>query len=72
MPETELHKAARDGDKDGLQDLLQQGLNINEKGAQGRTALHRALGGGHVDCVRFLIEKGADLAVAAAPSFDLR
>ena len=25
-----------------------------------RTALHRALGGGHAECARFLIENGAD------------
>ena len=60
MPETELHKAARDGDKDGVEDLIRQGLNVNEQGAQGRTALHRALGGGHADCARLLIDKGAD------------
>ena len=35
MPETDLHKAARDGDKDELSALLEQGLNVNEKGAQG-------------------------------------
>ena len=35
MPETDLHKAARDGDMDELQSLLQQGLSVNEKGAQG-------------------------------------
>ena len=35
MPETDLHKAARDGDKDEIDALIQQGLNVNEKGAQG-------------------------------------
>ena len=60
MPETELHKAARDGSLDELKALLDEGLEVNEKGAQGRTALHRALGGGHTECARFLISKGAD------------
>ena len=45
MPETELHKAARDGDVDSIEMLVTQGLKVNEKGAQGRTPLHRALGG---------------------------
>ena len=63
MPETELHKAARDGDKDNIEMLLSSGLNINEKGAQGRTPLHRALDGAHVEAVRFLISKGADVAM---------
>ena len=35
MPETELHKAARDGDKDEVEHLLSTGLDVNEKGAQG-------------------------------------
>jgi len=61
MPETDLHKAARDGNTDECDELIQQGLNVNEKGAQGRTALHRALGGGFHECAEFLIEKGADV-----------
>jgi hypothetical protein len=35
MPETKLHHAARDGDKMELEALLQEGLKVNEKGAQG-------------------------------------
>ena len=35
MPETELHKAARDGNLDEIQGLIADGVNINEKGAQG-------------------------------------
>ena len=53
-------RGALAGDKDEIESLLQQGLNVNEQGAQGRTALHRALGGGHAECARFLIENGAD------------
>jgi ankyrin repeat protein len=47
-----------------LESLLAGGLEVNEKGAQGRTALHRALGGGHAECARFLISKGADAGQA--------
>lgn len=35
MPETDLHKAARDGNKDEIEALINEGLNVNEKGAQG-------------------------------------
>ena len=64
MPnDTELHKAARDGDRDGLEDLLRQGQDINAQGAQGRTALHRALGMGSLECATFLMDKGADATV---------
>lgn len=63
MPETELHKAARDGDVDSIEMLCTQGLNVNEKGAQGRTPLHRALGGANVEAVRLLISKGADATI---------
>ena len=37
MPETELHKAARDGDLNEVTSLIdEEKLNVNEKGAQGR------------------------------------
>ena len=40
MPETALHKAARDGSMDEVQDLIASGaLDINEKGAQGEFEL---------------------------------
>lgn len=56
MPQdTALHKAANENDKDGVQDELAKGTNVDEPGAQGRTALHRALGAGYVDLARFLI-----------------
>ena len=61
MPmDTPLHKAAKDGDIDEMQDVLKTGVGINEPGAQGRTALHRALGGGFTAASEFLIEQGAD------------
>ena len=65
MPETELHKAARDGDLNEVTSLIdEEKLNVNEKGAQGRTALHRALGSGHHECAQLLISKGADVNIS--------
>ena len=64
MPmDTDLHKAAKDGDIDAMKDCLAENIGINEQGAQGRTALHRALGGGFMEASAFLIEKGADPAM---------
>ncbi|KOO25544.1 ankyrin repeat protein, partial [Chrysochromulina tobinii] len=60
MPESSLHKAARDGNRHEIEALINEGLNVNETGAQGRTALHRALGGGFTECAQLLIEEGAD------------
>ncbi|KAL1519073.1 hypothetical protein AB1Y20_003340 [Prymnesium parvum] len=65
MPmDTALHKAAKDGDIDGIKDCLADKIGINEQGAQGRTALHRALGGGFDEASAFLIENGADPMVS--------
>ena len=65
MPmDTELHKAAKDGDIDAMKDCLADKVGINDQGAQGRTALHRALGGGFVEAASFLMEQGADPMIA--------
>jgi len=67
MPaDTELHKAARDGDKELAEDLLRGGADVNAIGAQGRTALHRALGGGFVEMCRYLIDNKAEVSVVDA------
>lgn len=46
--------------------MLNEGIDIDALGAQGRTALHRALGGGHCDVARLLIEQGAMVTVIDA------
>lgn len=62
MPQdTELHKCAKDGDAGTSLDLIQDGVDVNAKGAQGRTALHRALGGGFVECTKVLLDNGANV-----------
>jgi ankyrin repeat protein len=67
MPQdTDLHKCAKDGDTAGIMDLLQQGAAVNAQGAQGRTALHRALGGGFHECSAVLLDGDADAAMVDA------
>lgn len=48
-----------------LQELLNRGLGINDKGHYGRTPLSCAIiGGGHTEIVRFLLEQEADVTIA--------
>ena len=64
MPsDTDLHKAANQGDAAEVQELLAEGADVDAPGAQERTALHRALGSGHVEVAQILLEKGADPTV---------
>ena len=63
-----LHIASRFGILPLAEKLLEGFTNkakcfrsINEKDADGRTALHRAAGGGHLAIARLLLEKGADI-----------
>ncbi len=58
-------KAAYDGDIATLKALLAQGVDVNSWEVtathQGVTALHQAASNLHLDCVRLLIESGADV-----------
>mmetsp|Transcript_24767 Transcript_24767/g.63095 ORF Transcript_24767/g.63095 Transcript_24767/m.63095 type:complete len:192 (+) Transcript_24767:20-595(+) len=64
MPvDSELHKAAKDGLTDDCVSILSEGvIDVNALGAQNRTALHRALGGGFPECAKALMDQGADPA----------
>ena len=45
MPkDKEIHKAAYKGDIAAVEDILDNGEDVNAAGAQNRTALHRAVG----------------------------
>lgn len=59
MPQdTNLHKAAYKGDIAAVEDLLASGEDVNARGAQQRTPLHRAVGKGHNSVVQLLVQKG--------------
>lgn len=61
MPnDTELHRAANQGEYDEVAALLEGGAEVDARGAQGRTALHRALGAGETATAKLLIEHNAD------------
>ena len=59
----EFFAAARKGDSAALKALLDKGVNVNVKTRYGATALSYACDKGHVEVVRLLIERGADVNV---------
>ena len=56
-----LRKAAAEGDTGEVIALVGKSADVNAKGKHGRTALIEAAGGGHIETVRVLLEKGADV-----------
>lgn len=65
--EERLFKAARHGDRAGVERSLAAGAKVNAAApVDGKTALFRAAIFGHVDVVRVLLEHGADPAVVGA------
>lgn len=59
---TAAHFAAWDGKLDVLTLLKDAGANIDIQGNDDRTPLHLACSSGHENCVKFLLEAGADKA----------
>jgi ankyrin repeat protein len=57
---TPLQKAAEKGDLHVVTALVAAGARVNDTGGAGRTPIHYALPG-HLDMMRLLIEKGADV-----------
>lgn len=55
--------AAGLGNPSVMDDLLKYGVDINARGKQGRTALMAAVNFGHIEAVKFLLQKGANLAI---------
>ena len=54
--------AGRTGNQQGLASMLDVGFDISAQDQQGFTALHWAAWYGHLECVKFLIDRGASLA----------
>ena len=59
-----LFEAARTGDRARVAALLDSGVNVNAQSRYGVTALGFAADRGHLDVVRLLVERGADVNVA--------
>jgi ankyrin repeat protein len=59
----QLQDAARKGDAAAVRKLLDEGIDVNTKFRYNATALFYACDHGHVDVVKVLLEKGADLTV---------
>jgi hypothetical protein len=59
----QLQDAARKGDAAAVRKLLDEGVDVNTKFRYGATALFFACDHGHVDVVKVLLDKGADLTV---------
>ncbi|XP_043927086.1 ankyrin repeat domain-containing protein 42 [Protopterus annectens] len=59
------HVAAFKGDLATLKQLIENGvININERDDRGSTPMHKAAGQGHLNCLQWLIEMGADHNIA--------
>jgi ankyrin repeat protein len=56
-----LLEAASDGNLDGVEEALQQGADVNARGALGDAALNLAAQRGHKEVVQRLLDKGADI-----------
>jgi len=59
----QLQEAARKGDAATVVKLLAEGVDVNTKFRYGTTALFFACDHGHVDVVKVLLDRGADLTV---------
>jgi serine/threonine protein kinase len=58
---SEFLNAAWNGDKRTMEDLLDQGVNVNARDSMGRTALMLAASKGHGGAAKFLIKRGANV-----------
>ena len=68
MATTQLHLAARDGNVERVQEIIegrngQVKVSINTQNAIGQTPIHLAAKWGRLDVMKFLIEAGADLEI---------
>jgi len=59
----QFQDAARKGDAAAVKKLLDEGVDVNAKFRYNATALFYACDHGHIDVVRVLLDRGADMAV---------
>jgi hypothetical protein len=59
--QTTLHRAAEDGHKKRVEELLDAGAKVDARDDDGRTPLHYAAKRGHLDVVKLLIKEGASV-----------
>ena len=62
---TQLHEAAKNGNKAEVDILIAQGADVDVKDSEGYTPLHKAAYNGHVVVSELLICKGADVNARA-------
>lgn len=60
--EAELLEAAGKGNTARVQELLDRAVNVNMRGPDGNTPVMEATYGGHLDTVKLLLNRGADLS----------
>lgn len=63
VDDTLLHIAARRGDVESMEVLIECGALVNIAGDLGNTPLHQAAMRGQLEAVRFLLRQGADLTI---------
>ncbi len=68
--EVALLQAASSGDTAKAKALLDQGVNVNLRGSDGRTPLTEASFAGHEEMVKLLLERGADPSLKKADGAD--
>jgi len=56
-----IYDAIRANDLAAVQAFVKQGVNVNDKDAEGKTPLHYAAAYGNKELVQFLIDQGADV-----------
>ena len=61
-----LMRACAIGHGPGVEALLSEGADVNERGPRESTALMYAAGGGHLDIVKMLVDQKADVAATEA------
>ncbi len=61
LSDEDICRAARDGDVKEVRRLVEVGHNVNQRDGKWSTPLMWAAERGHTDCVKFLLQNGAQL-----------